>query len=181
MTTLLQANGTWNATPAALPDGTYPVVASLTDSAGNMGSATQTLAVLADALQSTGSTGGSTSGGGSTGASPTLMLWLPVTSINATRGKRVHVPFVLSGPATLTLTVLRQGKIAAVVSTRRPNGGRGRLTWNGKIKNKAAPAATYKIVVQAVSPPGDTTHATATLHITSRIPGANHASHRGRS
>lgn len=45
MTTLLQANGTWNATPARIGAGAWPVVASAPDPAGNVGSATQTLTI----------------------------------------------------------------------------------------------------------------------------------------
>lgn len=43
MTTLLQANGTWNATPTVVGKGTWAVVASAPDPAGNVGSASQTL------------------------------------------------------------------------------------------------------------------------------------------
>jgi hypothetical protein len=45
MTTLLQTNGTWNATPNAIGEGTWPVVASAPDPAGNVGVATQMLTV----------------------------------------------------------------------------------------------------------------------------------------
>ena len=38
MTTLVQANGTWNATPTSVGEGTWPVVASVPDPAGNVGS-----------------------------------------------------------------------------------------------------------------------------------------------
>ena len=49
MTTLLQANGTWNATPAPVAEGAWTVVASVPDAAGNVGSAAQTLTISADA------------------------------------------------------------------------------------------------------------------------------------
>ncbi|MDQ3769324.1 MAG: Ig-like domain-containing protein [Actinomycetota bacterium] len=45
MTTLLQDNGTWNATPDFVGEGTWPVVASASDPAGNVGSARQTLTI----------------------------------------------------------------------------------------------------------------------------------------
>jgi hypothetical protein len=45
MTTLVQANGTWNATPTIVGRGAWPVVASVSDPAGNVGSATQTLTI----------------------------------------------------------------------------------------------------------------------------------------
>jgi hypothetical protein len=45
MTTLLQTNGTWNATPTFVGDGTWPIVASAPDLAGNIGSARQILTI----------------------------------------------------------------------------------------------------------------------------------------
>jgi hypothetical protein len=45
MTTLLQANATWNTTPTVVGDGTWTIVASAPDPAGNVGSATQTLTI----------------------------------------------------------------------------------------------------------------------------------------
>ena len=56
MTTLLQANGTWNATPTLVGDGTWAVVASATDPAGNVGSAAQTLTTGPDSVGPTGET-----------------------------------------------------------------------------------------------------------------------------
>ena len=48
MTTLLQANGSWNATPTLVGKGNWPVVASAPDPAGNVGSASQTLTIASD-------------------------------------------------------------------------------------------------------------------------------------
>ena len=45
LTTTVQSDGTWSVTAAALTAGTYDVVASVRDSAGNAGSATQSLNV----------------------------------------------------------------------------------------------------------------------------------------
>jgi hypothetical protein len=56
MTTLVQANGTWNATPTFVGEGTWPVVASASDPAGNVGSATQTLSIAADRPSPSGAT-----------------------------------------------------------------------------------------------------------------------------
>lgn len=44
-TALVQADGTWNVTPSALTEGTRAVTASVTDPAGNVGSAGQTLTI----------------------------------------------------------------------------------------------------------------------------------------
>jgi hypothetical protein len=49
MTTLLQANGSWNTTPTFVGEGTWSVVASAPDPAGNVGSANQTLTIAVTA------------------------------------------------------------------------------------------------------------------------------------
>jgi hypothetical protein len=56
MTTLVQANGTWNATPTLVGEGRWPVVASAPDPAGNVGSARQTLSIAADRPSPSGAT-----------------------------------------------------------------------------------------------------------------------------
>ncbi len=53
MTTLVQGTGTWNATPTLVGLGRWPVTASTSDPAGNVGSATQMLTI--DTLLPTGS------------------------------------------------------------------------------------------------------------------------------
>jgi hypothetical protein len=78
----------------------------------------------------------------------------------------VQVPFVLNGPATVTLTILRGTRVVAKLSSTRLAAGRGFLTWNGKIKLKLAPKAAYTIMVRAVSPVGASAHEAATVHIT---------------
>jgi hypothetical protein len=49
MTALLQGNSTWNATPTFVGEGTWAVVASAPDPAGNVGSAAQTLTIAPEA------------------------------------------------------------------------------------------------------------------------------------
>jgi hypothetical protein len=75
MTTLVQANGTWNATPSPVGEGTWLVAAAAPDPAGNVGSDTQTLTIVAApaATGATGATGdpgatGATGDAGATGA-----------------------------------------------------------------------------------------------------------------
>jgi hypothetical protein len=191
MTTLLQLDGTWNATPTAEGIGTWHIVASVPDPAGNVGSAGQTLTVAAyvpSGLPATGSTGtgstvstgagstgsgstgsgttrASTGSGGSTGARPRLTVQLSVADVRDPRGKPVHVPFVLSAPAKVTLTVLRGTRVVARLTTTRLKAGAGSLTWNGKIKQKFAPRGTYKFVLQAVSPTGASVRKTAVVRI----------------
>lgn len=48
MTTLLQANHSWNATSTSVGNGDWPVVASASDPAGNVGSASQMLTIASD-------------------------------------------------------------------------------------------------------------------------------------
>jgi hypothetical protein len=55
ITTLLQADGTWNATPSRVGDGSWPIVASDSDPAGNLGSARQILTVGAEIPTTPGS------------------------------------------------------------------------------------------------------------------------------
>jgi Bacterial Ig-like domain len=50
MSTLVQANGTWNTTPNVVGKGTWTVVASDPDPAGNVGSASQTLTIGAPVI-----------------------------------------------------------------------------------------------------------------------------------
>jgi len=60
MTTLLQDNGTWNATPNTVGNGTWSVLASAPDPAGNVGTARQTLTT--DTHATSGSTGSGSGG-----------------------------------------------------------------------------------------------------------------------
>jgi Bacterial Ig-like domain/Collagen triple helix repeat (20 copies) len=74
LTALVQSDGSWNATASALGAGAWLAVATVTDAAGNVGSATQTLTITAGATGDTGPTGapgatGPTGTPGSTGAS----------------------------------------------------------------------------------------------------------------
>jgi hypothetical protein len=188
MTTLVQADGTWNATPDALGDGVWPVMASAVDPAGNIGSATQTLTIATDVASSptgtaangvsgstgaTGSTGvtdstgvtGSTGVAGSTEPAQRLMAWLTAAGFRADHGRRVRVPFVLSGAAKVTLTVLRGGTVVATLAGAPRAAGRGSLTWNGEIDRKPASRGTYKIILRAVSAAGAAAQDTATLRI----------------
>ena len=67
MTTLLQANGTWNATPTTVGEGMWTVVATAPDPAGNVGRATQALTIAPAAPAGSGGTGAT----GETAATPT--------------------------------------------------------------------------------------------------------------
>ena len=162
LTTLLQTNHTWNATPTTLREGTWQITATAPDPAGNTGRDRQTLTIDKDGPTSPGLTGGT----GQTGAGARLMVWLSAASFRVVHGKRLRVPFDLNGPAKVTLTLLRGKKMVAKLSTTRRNAGRASLTWNGKITHKPAPKGRYKIMLRALSPAGASAHDTATLHIT---------------
>jgi hypothetical protein len=116
---------------------------------------------------STGATGSTGSTGGSASSRPPrLTLRLSAARFSGARGNPVPVPFVLNGPATVTLTVLRGTRVVAKLSTTRRAAGRGLLTWNGKIKLKPAPRAAYTVMVRAVSPAGASAHKAAALRVT---------------
>ena len=57
MTSLVQADGTWNATPNSVGVGAWTVGAAAADPAGNVGSATQSLTIAGDAPSGPGATG----------------------------------------------------------------------------------------------------------------------------
>jgi hypothetical protein len=56
-TALVQGDGSWNATFPGVGAGAWQAVATVTDTAGNVGSATQTLTITAGATGNTGATG----------------------------------------------------------------------------------------------------------------------------
>jgi hypothetical protein len=159
MTTLVQVNGRWNATPAFVGTGTWLVVASAPDPAGNVGRARQTLTIATDASSGSGGTG-------SRGARQRLTVSLSASQYRATHGKRVQVSFVLSGPAKLTLTVVRGKRVVAQLSTMRRKAGHGSFTWDGKINRTLAARGAYKIMVRAVSSAGASARDAATVRIT---------------
>jgi Ice-binding-like/Bacterial Ig-like domain len=93
MTTLVQTSGSWNATPsAAVGDGTWPVLASVTDPAGNVGSAKQRLTIATNAISvvglpgSNGSPGTSGNPGASGGAGSAGQLIVTVNCAAAHAG-----------------------------------------------------------------------------------------------
>ena len=78
LTTLLQANGTWNTTPTGVGDGTWTILASAPDPAGNVGSATQTLTI---APADPAPPAGSDVTGTPAGATPPIVLGPPTTPL----------------------------------------------------------------------------------------------------
>jgi hypothetical protein len=147
MTTLLQHDGTWNATPTAIALGKWPVIASVTDPAGNVGTATQTLTIAA------------------AGTTKPFTVSLGAARSTAVRGTRMRIRVMLSRSAMVTLTVMRGTHQVAQPRATRHQAGHSWLTWNGKVKRQAAPTGTYRMVVRAVSSTGATAKDSAILHI----------------
>ncbi len=148
MTTLLQPNGKWNATPTAIDPGKWPVIASVTDAAGNVGTARQTLTIS------------------SVSTTTRLTVSLGAARFTVTHGTPVRVRVVLSRKATVTLTVMRGSRQVAQLSATRAHAGRSWLTWSGKINRQAAPRGTYWIVIKAVPSSGASARDGAILRIT---------------
>lgn len=146
MTTLLQANGTWNVTPTPLCRGTLGLVATVMDPAGNIGRATQTLTVTR-------------------GARLCLSLRTSAPSYTGSAGTGVRIQFVLSGSANMTLTVLSGKTVVASLSTGLLTPGGGWLIWNGEIKHRLAPRGLYKFIIRAVAPDDAVASDTGTVHI----------------
>jgi hypothetical protein len=126
--------------PSALAASTTPVVNGRADSGGNR----------------------------STLARPHLKVWLSAASYRAVRGRRLQMPFLVSGAAKVTLTVLRGKKVVATRSITRRKVGRSWLSWDVKINHRLAPTGDYKIMLRAVSPAGASAHAAATAHVEHR-------------
>jgi hypothetical protein len=125
MTTLVQTSGSWNATPsAAVGDGTWPVLATVTDPAGNVGSARQRLTIATGAVTvsappgSPGSPGTPGNPGASGGASPGSQLIVTVNCAAA------HVGDHCRGSLTATSRVTTRGgtpaKVTADVMRKKP-------------------------------------------------------------
>jgi hypothetical protein len=90
---------------------------------------------------------------------------LAAASFRSLRGKAVQMRFVVSGPAKVTLALMRGRRAVASASVTRRSAGRGSLTWDGRLARRAAPRGTYTVVLSAVSPDGATARDTATLRI----------------
>ena len=146
MTTLLQANGTWNVTPTSLCRGTLRLVATVMDPAGNVGRATQTLTVTR-------------------GARVCLSLRTSAPSYTGSAGTGVRIRFMLSGSATVTLTVLRGKTVVASLRSGPLKPGHGWLIWNGEIEHRLAPRGVYEFIMRAVSPDDALASETGTVHL----------------
>jgi hypothetical protein len=195
LTALVQPDGSWNATATGVAAGGWQAVATVTDPAGNVGSATQTLTITpgatgdtrpsgsagatgpaggpgatgtAGAAGSTGPAGGRGALGatGAKGATGATGLTLSSAKLAVKHAKHVQVRVALSNPAKLTLTVVRGKKVVATMTVAHRKAGHSVLTWNGKIKRKFAPRGAYSVIIRAVTRSGATASVKATLRIT---------------
>jgi hypothetical protein len=193
LTGLVQPDGSWNATALGVGVGAWQVVVTVTNAAGDVGSATQTLTITAGATSGgtgatgaagpTGSAGGTGSPGptgpagnsgatgatgpaGSTGAAGAIRLSLLSSKLSVKRGKHVQLRVALSNSAKLTLTVMRGKRVVAVMAGAQHKAGHFVLTWSGKLKREFAPRGAYTLVVSAVTASGASASAKTTLRIT---------------
>jgi hypothetical protein len=192
LTTLVQPNGSFNASAVGVGLGAWLAVITVADPAGNVGSAIQTLTISPPALPGVGATGatgatgftgpagpigpagapGPTGATGATGATGPkgdtggTGLALTSASYHFKHGKPVEVGVSLSAPAKLTMIVTDGKKVVARVEVTRTRAGRANLTWNARIAGKFVPRGAYAVVVSAVTRSGNSAEAKATLHIT---------------
>ena len=189
LTTLVQPGGSWNATASAVAAGAWTVVVTVTDAAGNVGSATQALTIAPGPTGDKGATGpaGDTGVAGATGpaggAGPTgpagaagaqgpqgpkgaTGLTLSSSKLVVKHGKRLQMRVRLSDAATLTFTVMRGRKIVAQMRVAQRKAGDSTLTWSSKIRQRFAARGAYSILVSARTPSGATAAVRAGLHIT---------------
>ena len=141
LTTLVQAGGTWNATPTGVAAGTWAVIATVLDPAGNVGSAGQSLTIgaagpLADAAGTTAAGGADAAIAPSTPA-PTgggVVDAAAATTI-ARGGRQVVQRSALS--VGLAVTASAQGRVVATAS--------GTVKIKGVAKGLALARATASI------------------------------------
>ncbi len=116
MTTLLQANGTWNATPTVVGLGVWPVAASAPDPAGNVGTAAQTLTIAPAGADATGETAGTGPGGGTPPAATAVPPATPTpTPIPATTTSASADGGPASAVSTTTVAPNASQKVAGFV------------------------------------------------------------------
>ena len=152
MTTLVQANGTWNATPTLVGQGTWPVVASVPDPAGNVGRANQTLTIATSTgtvLPIVGIDGGATVA--TNDRTPTIS---GVT--DAPTGTHVDIQIDDQVVQTLTALVHAGGTWNVTVSAAAPL-SEGTFTVAAAVTDTAGNVgvATQQMTVDTTAPGGD--------------------------
>jgi VCBS repeat-containing protein len=149
MTTVVQASHTWNVTPSSVGKGTWTVVATAPDPAGNVGRATQRLRI------GTASSGGGGGGGGAPDATAKTTITPSghqrFTGSSPSIAIRVAAPPAGRVVATARGTVRIAGvkkAITLATSTARVAAGRaGKLHLRPKGTSRVAKAASKTLVV----------------------------------
>jgi hypothetical protein len=163
MLTLVQPNGTWNATPNTLAKGKWTVVASTPDPAGNVGSARQLLTIADEAPQGPG--GGSNDAVAKTKVTGDGTQKLSGSSLSI--GTKVTAPAGSRVVATANGAVRIKGVKAAIRLTQ----VRAALAAGQSATLRIAPAGTRKAVraalakIRAAIKAGRTATATITVVI----------------
>jgi hypothetical protein len=140
MTTLLQANGTWNVTPTVVGLGTWPVVASAPDPAGNVGSDSQTLTIATNAPPGTDPPGTDPPGTDGIGSTPT-----PTPGGGNPSNALANTLVAASGAQKVKGTTLSIGtKVTA------PAGGKVVVIASGTVKIKGV-KKTIKLATRTVT------------------------------
>ncbi len=133
LTTLLQADGRWNATPAPVGEGTWPVRAAVPDPAGNVGTAGQDLTVGAGGPTPTPT------------PAPAATVVLPPGGAKVTAtvtGATLATGLVLKCPAAATANCAGSMLVYAKPSAKKKAVRIGRFRFDVKPGGKAAVAVT---------------------------------------
>ncbi|MEJ7891490.1 MAG: Ig-like domain-containing protein [Solirubrobacteraceae bacterium] len=153
MTTLVQANGSWNATPSFVGEGTWPVSASVPDPAGNVGTANQTLIISGGGAEPT-----PTPTSTPTSAPTSTPTSAPTPAPTATP-KPGAVAFNAVDKATVerdTSQRVRGGRLTIATKVTAPSAGRVTATVIGAVRIKGARKAVKLKGAKAAVPAGQT-------------------------
>jgi hypothetical protein len=85
-------------------------------------------------------------------------------NLTATAGRRLKVGFALGRAAKVVLRVKHGGRTVEIVRAS-AGGGRGSISWDGRLGHDAAPAGTYRLDVYAVAANGRAARASVALTI----------------
>ena len=147
LTTILQANGTWNATPTYVGYGTWTVTASAPDPAGNVGSAQQTLVIGPETTPPVTPppvTGATVPGNGS------QQVRGPSFSVRTTVTAPAGSGIVATGRGTVKIQGVKKRIKLATATVRLGAGQTGLLSLRPK-GNKAAVKMAYKRIKAALA------------------------------
>ena len=181
MTTLLQADGTWNATPTAVGAGSWPVVVSAPDPAGNVGTTTQTLTIagaspagpaVTPVVPPTQATRTPAPGSGGVRSAVNTTAVAPNATQRVT-GTALSIATKVTAPATGAITVTASGtvKVAGVKRTIRLTTTTTKVAAGKTLTLKLKPAGTRKVAgaafkrIRAAVKKGTKVTATITLKI----------------